>query len=165
MRHKTTLHILLVLTFISAGFNLFAYAMTALLKPEMQQMMADMPQLVPEQMQTYMDSFLSQPRMLFLAMALLYALEFAGGVLMWNIRASGFHAYTLARLLLLLVPMLFLGKAFVQLGDVMFAVLFILVYWMLMKNLGAFGGGGDQTDLPTTGDTPTDITPTEEQDD
>ena len=164
MRHKTTLHILLVLTFISAGFNLFAYAMTALLKPEMQQMMADMPQLVPEQMRTYMDTFLSQPRMLFLAMALLYALEFAGGVLMWNLRSSGFHAYTLSRLLLLLVPMLFMGKAFVQLGDVMFAALFILIYWLLMKNLGAFGGGGNQPEMPTPDDTHTDITPTEEQD-
>lgn len=153
--HLTTLHILLVLTFISAGFNLMGYGMTALMLPTLQQVYADNPGLVPEQMQTYMDMYLAMPRLFFAVTALLYALELAGGILMWRLRSSGFHAYTLARLLLLLVPVLFLGKGFLQLGDAMFAVLFILTYWLLLKQLGAFSGKTD--DSPTPTDTP-DIT-------
>jgi len=141
MNHKTTLHLLLVLTFITAGLNLISYGGTALLLPQMRQMVDQMPELVPEMARTYMDMFLSMPRLYFAGAALLYALELLGGVLMWQVKASGFHCYTLSRLLLLLVPLLFLGKDFVQLGDVMFAALFILAYWLLMRQLGAFGGG------------------------
>ena len=154
--HLTTLHFLLVLTFITAGLNLFAYSMTALLLPTMQQIYADTPSMVPEQMRTYMDMFLAMPRFFFAAQALLYALELAGGILMWRLRSSGFHAYTLARLRLLLVPVLFLGKGFLQLGDAMFAVLFIIAYWLLLKQLGVFSRSGND-DNPTLPDTPENI--------
>ena len=159
MNHKTTLHLLLVLTYITAGLNIISYAGTALLLPQMQHMVAQTPQLVPEVMRTYMDMYLSMPRLYFAGMTLLYALELAGGIMMWQVKAAGFHGYTLARLLLLLVPLLFLGKDFVQLGDVMFAALFILTYWLLMKQLGAFDRGsdsnGDIVDTTTPDDSPT----------
>lgn len=150
--HLTTLHILLVLTFLTAGFNLMGYGLTALMLPSLQQVYADNPGLIPEQMQTYMDMYLAMPRLFFVAEAALFALELAGGILMWRLHQSGFHAYTLARMLLLLVPVLFLGKGFLQLGDVMFAVLFILAYWLLLKQLGVFGGKNG--DSPTPVDTP-----------
>ena len=155
--HLTTLHFLLVLTFITAGLNLLTYGMTCLVLPQMQQLYADNPNLVPEPMQTYMDMFLAMPRLFFAAEALLFALELAGGILMWRLRASGFHAYTIARLLLLLVPVLFLGKGFLQLGDVMFAALFIIAYWLLLKQLDVFSS--PKGDAPT----PPDDTPTIEQ--
>ena len=156
MNHKATLHFLLVLTFITAGLNLFAYGMTALLLPQMHQMAKDVPEMVPEAMRTYMDIYLSMPRLYFLGAALLYGLELLGGIRMWQLKAAGFHCYTLARLLLLLIPVLFLGKEFVQLGDIMFAALFILAYWLILKQLGVFGGntaeGDDTPALPPEND-------------
>ena len=139
MKHTTTLHLLLVLTFITAGLNLISHSGTALLQPQMRQMVEQTPNLVPEAARTYMDMYLAMPRLYFAGMALLYALELTGAVLMWQVKANGFHCYTLSRLLLLLVPLLFLGRDFVQLGDVMFALLFIVTYWLILKNLGAFG--------------------------
>ena len=152
MNHKTTLHFLLVLTFITAGLNIISYTGTALLLPQMRQMVDQNPNLIPEAARTYMDMFLSLPRFFFVGSALLYILELTGGILMWQLKASGFHCYTLSRLLLLLVPVLFIGRGFLQLGDVMFAALFILAYWLVLKQLGVLGRNADTN-------TPDDITP------
>ena len=138
MNRKLTLHILLVLTFIFAGLSCFSYLVTAAILPTMQQYYAAHSGLFPEQLYVAMTTFLELPRSYFLAAGLLYGLEVVGAALMWNLRSSGFHCYTLARLLLILVPLLFLGKAYLALGDVMMAALFILVYWLLLRELGAF---------------------------
>lgn len=153
MNHKATLHFLLVLTFITAGLNIISYGGTALLLPQMRQLAEETPQMIPEVARTYMDTILSLPRLFFVGEALLFALELAGGILMWQMKASGFHCYTLARLLLLLVPVLFIGKGFLQIGDVMFAALFILAYWLILKQLGVLGKKADDTPtLPTDTD-------------
>ena len=150
----TTLHLLLVLTYITAGLNLFSYAITSLMMPTFKEMVETTPNLFPEQMKTMVDTFLSMPRGYFAIAALLYALELVGGILMWRLRRSGFHCYTLARLLLLLVPLLFIGREFLALGDVMFAVLFITAYWLILRSLGVFGGNQDNStpNTPTTPD-------------
>ena len=138
MNNRTTLHILLVLTFIFAGLSCFSYLMMGLMAPTFQAYYAEHSDLLPAEFYTMMTTYLEVPRAYYLAGALLYALEVLGAALMWVLRPSGFHCYTLARLLLILVPLLFLGKGFVGVGDIMMALLFILVYWMLLKQLGAF---------------------------
>lgn len=164
MKHKATLHFLLVLTFITAGLNLISYGGTALLLPQMRQMYAQTPELVPEMMRTYMDMFLALPRLYYVGAALLYVLELLGGTLMWQLKGSGFHCYTLSRLLLLLLPLLFLGRGFVQMGDVMFAALFILAYWLILRQMGVLGnkrdGDGNDGDGTSTITSVDDDTPT-----
>lgn len=155
MKHQGTLHFLLVLTFLTAGANIISYLGTALLLPQMQQMVQQTPDLIPEVARTYMDMFLSMPRPFFLGMGLLYVLELTGGILMWQLKASGFHCYTLARLLLLLVPVLFLGKSFLQPGDVMFAALFIVAYWLILKQMGVLGKNAASDTPSDSDDTPT----------
>ena len=77
-------------------------------------------------------------------------------LLMWQLRKNGFHCYTLAKLMLMLMPLLFLDRSYVGFGDMMMAVLFIVYYFFLMKSLGAFGGTPSQTDMPSTSDTTKD---------
>ena len=137
MQQKTLFHILMVITFIFAGLSAFSYLMTALLLPTMQQLYADNPTLLPEQFSVMMQQMLDTPRGFFLGAGLLYVLEVLGAALMWRLRWSGFHCYTLARLLLLLLPALFLGRSFVGIGDIMMALLFVAVYYMLMRQLTA----------------------------
>lgn len=137
MQQKTLFHILLVITFIFAGLSAFSYLMTALLLPTMQQIYADNPTMLPEQFSVMMQQMLDTPRGFFLGAGLLYVLEVLGAALMWRLRWSGFHCYTLARLLLLLLPALFLGRSFVGIGDIMMALLFVAVYYMLMRQLTA----------------------------
>jgi hypothetical protein len=59
---------------------------------------------------------------------------------MWKLRRSGFHFYAIAQLLMLVLPLLFMGKGFLGLGDVMFTALFLLIYYLQLKSLGAFDG-------------------------
>lgn len=138
MNNRTSLHILLVLTFIFAGLSCFSYIMMGMLAPSLLDYYTEHRDMLPEQFYTMLTTYLEVPRAYYMAGGVLYALEVLGAALMWNLRPSGFHCYTLARLLLILVPLLFLGKGFVGIGDVMMALLFILVYWLLMKQLGAF---------------------------
>jgi hypothetical protein len=137
--NKTLLHILLVITFIFAGLSCISYFFVTLLQPTIQSYYSAHPEVLPGEMQTMMQQMLEVPRTYFAVSSLLYALELAGAILMWNLRASGFHCYTLARLLLLLIPLLFLGRAYIGIGDVMFALLYIAVYWMLLRQQGVFG--------------------------
>jgi len=135
MQRKTLFHILLVITFIFAGLSAFSYLMTALLLPTMQHIYADNPSILPEQFSLMMQQMLDTPRGYFLGAGLLYTLEVLGAAFMWRLRWTGFHCYTLARLLLLLLPALFLGRGFVGIGDIMMALLFVAVYYMLMRQL------------------------------
>lgn len=135
MKNKTLLHILLVLTFFFAGLSAFSYLMMAMMLPTAQEFYADNPNLLPEQFSVMMQQLMETPRGYFLGAGLLYLLEVLGAALMWRLRWTGFHCYTLARLLLLLLPALFLGRSFVGIGDIMMALLFIAVYYMLMRQL------------------------------
>ena len=150
MNNKTLLHILLVLTFLFAGVSALSYLLSALMMPAMQQIYADNPGLLPEQFSVMMQQLMDTPRGYFLGAGLLYLLEVVGGVLMWRLRWTGFHCYTLARLLLLLLPALFLGRSFVGVGDIMMALLLVAVYYMLMRRLTAERQDSDppQENLP-----------------
>lgn len=143
MQQKTLFHILLVITYIYAGLSAFSYLLMALLLPSMQQIYADNPKILPEEFGVMMQQMLEMPRGYFLGAGVLYLLEVLGATLMWRLRWSGFHTYTLARLLLLLLPLLFLGRGFVGIGDIMMALLFVAVYFMLMRQLTA-----DQSEPP-----------------
>lgn len=137
MQQKTLFQILLVITFIFAGLSAFSYLVTALTLPTLQQVYADNPTILPEQFSVMMQQLLDTPRGYFLGAGILYLLEVLGAAFMWRLRWTGFHCYTLARLLLLLLPLLFLGRGFVGIGDIMFALLFVAVYYMLMRQLTA----------------------------
>lgn len=137
MQQKTLFRILLVITFIFAGLSAFSYLVTAAMLPSMQQIYAANPTMLPEQFSVMMQQLMDTPRGYFLGAGLLYVLEVLGAALMWRLRWTGFHCYTLARLLLLLLPLLFLGRGFVGIGDVMMALLFVAVYYMLMRQLTA----------------------------
>lgn len=150
MNNKTLLNVLLVLTFIFAGISCLSYLFIALNQSWLSGFYAANRSLLPDEIYTATQSMLERPRGFFAALAALYALEIGGGVLMWNLRPSGWHCYILARLLLILVPLLFIGKGAMGIGDIMMAALFIFVYWHLLKQLGAFGSkdGSQPTPQP-----------------
>ena len=126
--HQTTLRILLVLSLVNAVVSAVAYLGMALLLPTMARMVEANSALFPAEFGVMWERMAAVPRPLYAAQSALYILSFAGCILMWNLRRSGFHAYAIAQLLLLLLPLLFLGKAYLGLGDLMFAALLLAVY-------------------------------------
>jgi len=145
-KSKGMLRFLLVLTFTWTALNIIAYSSMAMMLPAFKETYNSTPGLFPEEMKTMMDMFLALPRSYFAVGTLLFALEMTGGVLMWRLRPAGFHCYTIARLLMLLVPVLFIGRDYLMLGDAMFAALYITAYWLLMKSNGVFKGEKNQSE-------------------
>ena len=140
MKHKAWLHFFLVLSIISAGSTIFSDLMFALFMPQLDRVYTALAQTgtFPHEIFTAWEQAKAIPRPYYGAMAALAILSLTGCILMWKLRRSGFHCYTLAQLLMLLLPVLFLGVGSLGLGDVMFTLLFVVVYYMLLKNLGAF---------------------------
>lgn len=148
MKPQTLLKVLLVLSLINAAYTFLLSAMMAIFLPLLAEFYAAHPDILEKFHITATWEVMSQvPQLFYAVMALLWALSFAGCLLMWKLRRSGFHCYTLAQLLLLAVPILFIGKGYSNLlGDIMFAALFIFCYWHLLKGLGAFSNPSDPSE-------------------
>lgn len=138
MKSQTVLKILLVLSMISAAGNMLSYLIMALFLPALTNIYATHPDLMPAEFYTLWESMAAVPRPYYAGMAALSALSFAGCILMWKLHRGGFHCYAIAQLMMLALPLLFLGKGYLGIGDMMFTALFLLMYWMLLKSLGVF---------------------------
>ncbi|MBQ1409486.1 MAG: hypothetical protein IIY87_07000 [Bacteroidales bacterium] len=143
---RRSLRIVLVLSFIGSGMSFFSYLMMSIALPAFQTYYNAGTMTFPGEMTVLVEQLLETPRLFYLCSALLYAMSLGGLALMWNIRKNGFHLYTLAQLLLLLVTVLFLGRERLALGDVMLTLLFIVYYFMAMRQLDALKQHQEKTE-------------------
>ncbi|MBP5547598.1 MAG: hypothetical protein J6X58_01750 [Bacteroidales bacterium] len=135
---KRSLRIVLALSIIGSGISCFLYLYTGIMLPSMKADYLSGAVNVPGEWVVFVEQLLETPRSFFLCAALLYGMSLAGVVMMWGIRKNGFHMYTLAQLLILLVTLLFLGRERLDLGNVMLTLLFIVYYYISLRNLGVF---------------------------
>ena len=153
-KSKVGLCILLVLSIIYGTMMFFSCFGMAVALPALDKIYSAHPELLEElHATTAWERMASIPRPFYAAMALFGALSVTGCILMWNLRKSGYHCYAIAQLMMLVLPLLFLGKGFLGLGDVMFTALFLFVYYLQLKRLGAFD---PQETFPTVGDQKTE---------
>lgn len=131
-----TLHIVLVLSLVANGLNALSYFTLSF--EGVRNMMRGNLQLVPEVMQESYEFLLSIPSAFYLVSALFYIIAFIGCLIMWRPRGIGFHYYTLAKLLLIGTPLVFIGRQYLNLGDLMMSLLFIVYYFISLRSLGAF---------------------------
>lgn len=130
-----TLHVLLVISFIVSGLYFLSELVSGLTLPWMQRYYAAHPEVMPDQWNILLERSLSIPQWYYLLCALLDAISVIGLVLMWRLRRNGFHCYALSKLLLILMPLLFLDRSYVGAGNIMLGVLFIVYYYYLMRVL------------------------------
>ena len=153
--NKRWLHIALVLSMIGTGLSAFSYLITGLTLSYLKEVYGSGSFPIPSELAVAFEQMLGAPRAYYLWSALLYATAFAGTILMWNLKKSGFHLYTLSKLLGYVVTLLFLGKGFVNLGDLMLTLLFVVFYFVTLKSMGVFDnslpeeGNGDPGEEPT----------------
>ena len=145
---KTTLHVVLVMSMIGSGAAFFSHFLMGIMLPTMKTLYYSGAVPYPSEVSVMMEELFETPRPYFLCCALLYAMSFAGVVIMWKLRKSGFHLYTLAQLLALLVTLLFLGNERLSLGDVMLTLLFITYYYFSLRTLGAITPHDGETESP-----------------
>lgn len=153
MKPQTLLKVLLVLSIINASFSILSGGMMALFLPTLDRVYSAHPEVLEEFHITATWEVLAQvPRPYYGVMALLAVLSLTGCLLMWRLRRVGFHCYLLAQLLMLLMPLLFLGKGAMGLGDIMFTALFAFYYWRLLKTLGAFSDSSESSESSENSD-------------
>ena len=138
-----TLHIVLALSRITNGLNALSYFTLSF--EGVRNMMQNNMQLIPEVMQESYDCLLSIPSSFYLVSSLFYIIAFVGCLIMWRPRGIGFHYYTLAKLLLIGTPLVFIGRQYLNLGDLMMSLLFIVYYFISLRSLGAFSKSNDDT--------------------
>ena len=71
---------------------------------------------------------LEAPRDFFVVSTILSALSVAGALFMWNLRKIGFHIYTAAQLINLVIPMIYFGGETNPLLNIMVTALFVYLY-------------------------------------
>lgn len=150
---RRSLRIILVFSFIGSGFSFISYLMTGAILPLAKTLYESGSMTFPNEMAVFAEEMFETPRSFFFCSALLYGMSLAGAILMWNLRKSGFHLYTLAQLLILLVTLLFLGKERVALGNIMFTLLFITYYYIVLRNLNVFAKETENESIPESNET------------
>ena len=114
---------LCILTFIGSGTGAFVYWTYGLFFSEFQKLYETGALTFPG-----LDIILSGGPKYFLTGALLFSASLAGAVLMWNLRAAGFHVYTAAQVLLSLLPVVMIKDYPFPVVDFALTALFILLY-------------------------------------
>lgn len=148
MKPTLLLKVLLVLSILSASANILSNFAMAFFLPALDRFYQANASLLPSEMFTLWERMAAVPQSYYGGLAVLSVLSLAGCILMWNLRRSGFHCYTIAQLLMLVLPLLFLGKGYFAIGDLMFTLLFILIYFLQLKKLGVFSSGEELPNAP-----------------
>lgn len=128
VRPPVFFYIMLVLSMVNAGITFFSSIILGFAAPTIVEMNNNGTLPISEKFSVAVDSLSQMPQYYFFITALFWALSFYGALAMWKLRKTGFHCYTLAQLIILLLTVVILGKANLSLGDVMFTILFIVYY-------------------------------------
>ena len=121
-------HIMLVLSMVNAGSSFILSIFLGFSLPSIGEMLESGSLPIHEEFTDTMEALIRIPQYYFFITALFWALSFYGALAMWKLRKVGFHSYTLAQLILLLLTAVILGKAHLSLGDIMFTLLFVMYY-------------------------------------
>jgi len=131
-KRPNLLTILCILTFIGSGMNFFSSIMIA----AFYEAFTEVAKTFAEKFNLPgIDLILEAPPSFFLVSGFLYIFSFAGALLMWNFRKTGFHVYTIAQILLIIAPMYFLKMSGPSLFDIVLSGIFVILYGVNMKKL------------------------------
>jgi len=124
------LKILCVITCIGSGLGFISYGIIGLIHDFFSRNLTLIPD---EQNRELIQMLLSAGRTFFFLNAFLYAASFAGAILLWRLKKTGFHLYTASQLLLLILPMAYI-KGFPMPGtNIFLTILFVWGYSGFLK--------------------------------
>lgn len=117
-----------VLSYIGSGMGALVYSMYGLFYPSMRQMFESGEINFPG-----LDILMTGGQKYFITGSVLFSASFAGVFFMWKLKSIGFHLYTGAQILLLLLPFLLLKDYPFPYVDGLLTLAFILVYRIYLK--------------------------------
>lgn len=142
-KRPTFLTVLCVLSFIGSGCALLSYLSVGLSFNTLRHIVFETDTYeayfaMAPNMRTSMELTFSLPKWYFLLNGLLYAASFAGVVLMWRLRRTGFHVYTIAQCLIILLGMLIVPGTGVPYGAIVWTGLFVAGYAVNLKHMNKY---------------------------
>lgn len=131
---------LCVLTFIGSGFSFLSYVSVGMSFGTFRQLIFETDTYeayfsAAPGMRSSVEIMFALPRWYFFLNGLLYAASFAGAILMWRLRRVGFHVYTIAQCLLILLGMLVVPGTGVPYGSILWTGLFVAGYASNLKHM------------------------------
>ena len=128
-----SLRFVLILSIINGISCFFGYLMLGINLDTLSQTYNEKIELFPDYMRASTEMMLRLPRMFDILTGLLFGMSFIGCLMMWKIRRTGFHLYTIAQLLIIIVSLLFVGKEFSNVGSLMMTALLVVFYLIMQK--------------------------------
>lgn len=133
------LTLLCVLTFIGSGFSAFSQFVIWAMLPQLKEMLAvggfDSYFAVVPMARESMEQVLSCWRHYYLLLGFLYVVSLVGAVFMWRLRRNGFHIYTIAQCLVLIVGMVMNQGTGFAWGAFFWTALFVGLYATQLKSM------------------------------
>ncbi len=136
-RRPELLKVLCILTFVGSGLSLVSnsimFMTIDIIREYYENGMFD---FLAEDMDTsVLEVLFSTNAMYFIFQAFLFALTIYGAYLMWNLNKAGFHIYTIAQILLLILPQVFLPELPFPTFELIISLIFITLYSKNLKYL------------------------------
>ncbi len=130
---STGLTFICILTFIGSGFSAVAFFVIFLIYNEIPAIIAE--EGFPLDNESMLAIINNAERSFFLTMTAFYLISFAGALMMWNQRKKGFHFYTTAQLMMLLIPFFMVTGYTVPLPNALITSVFIGAYGLNMGEM------------------------------
>lgn len=140
---RKVLRFVLVLSFIGSGFSFLSNLFQGVFYKQINAMIESDEFSFPDYFEDVLELWVQIPRINYLLCAVLFALSLVGAIKMWNLQRTGFHFYSVSQLLVIVVTLLLAGRQFIQEGDIMLTLLFIIFYYFSLRSLGVFAPNND----------------------
>ncbi len=136
-QRPTGLTVLLILSFIGSGYQAFSYGLFFLMYDFIQTspIIAEMLQSIKGAPEAF-GKIMSGGKYFFLTNFFCFSGSLLGAIMIWNVKRIGFHIYAIAQIILLILPLLFIGRDMIGLGNILLTITFILLYASFYKRMG-----------------------------
>jgi hypothetical protein len=129
----TFFRILCIGTFIWSGWGFISSLFCGIFFDSIGPALKSSPITMPREIIDSMPVIMAAGRWFFLSTAVFCALSLAGAIKMWYLQKLGFHLYTIAQIILLIIPMLFIHGSAEILLQAMISGIFVFAYASNLK--------------------------------
>jgi hypothetical protein len=127
------LTLICILTFVGSGLSMISNLALFSVIDQIKEMFAEDPIYTLLGVEMNMTIFLNVNPWFFVVQAILHSFSISGALQMWKLRKSGFHFYSVAQIILLIVPKLFITDMPFPVMDMLLTGTFVYFYYLNLK--------------------------------
>jgi hypothetical protein len=136
-KRQTGLTVICILTFIFSGLSLLSYLFYSLYYNFLPELIQSSPFTKyisgVEGMEAAIKTLTETNIWFFILNTLLYSASLTGAIMMFKLKKIGFHFYTVAQILLLIIPMIYMAGYKTDIASTMISGMFIFLYYTNLR--------------------------------